>query len=70
MGELMSAAISFLDRKEQADADEAGTVLEEALRTAVVDAMEAVHPTYVIGALECIKLELQVTLFNQLEEEE
>lgn len=66
----MAVDNSFLDRKREESAIEAGIILEETLRIAVVDAMETVHPTYVVGALEAVKLELQVALFQASDEDE
>ena len=66
----MAVDNSFLDRKREESAIEAGVILEETLRIAVVDAMETVHPTYIVGALEAVKLELQVALFQASDEDE
>ena len=66
----MAVDNSFLDRKREESAIEAGIILEETLRIAVVDAMETVHPTYIVGALEAVKLELQVALFRASDEDE
>jgi len=66
----MAVDNSFLDRKREESAIEAGIILEETLRIAVVDAMETVHPTYIVGALEAVKLELQVALFQASDEDE
>lgn len=65
----MTVDNSFLDRKREEDAIKAGLELEERIREAVLDAMETVHPTYVVGALESIKLELQVAMFSPVEDE-
>lgn len=66
----MTVDNSFLDRKREESAIEAGIILEETLRIAVVDAMETVHPTYIVGALEAVKLELQIALFQSIDEDE
>jgi len=67
----MAVDKSFLERKKSDALAEATEGLEDALRRVIVDAMEAeIHPTYIVGALESIKLELQVALFQAIDEDE
>ena len=67
----MAVDKSFLERKKSDALAEATEGLEDELRRVIVDAMEAeIHPTYIVGALESIKLELQVALFQAIDEDE
>jgi len=67
----MAVDKSFLERKKSDALAEATEGLEDALRRVIVDAMEAeIHPTYIVGCLEAIKLELQVALFQAIDEDE
>ena len=67
----MAVDKSFLQRKKSDALAEATEGLEDDLRRVIVDAMEAeIHPTYRVGALESIKLELQVALFQAIDDDE
>ena len=67
----MAVDKSFLERKKSDALEEATEGLADELRRVIVDAMEAeIHPTYIVGCLESIKLELQVALFQAIDEDE
>lgn len=67
----MAVDNSFLQRKKSDALAEATEGLEDELRRVIVDAMEAeIHPTYIVGCLESIKLELQVALFQAIDDDE